>query len=80
MLEANRRAIIHAIEDVTNSDDLEVKFALAVEWIDWYRQRTSAGYIRETPPHMAKQIVRRPKPDPVLIPGEADITPRAEIA
>jgi hypothetical protein len=69
MLEANRRAIIHAIEDVTNSDDLEVKFALAVEWIDWYRQRTSAGYIREAPPHTVK-VVKREKPEPILVPGE----------
>jgi hypothetical protein len=69
MLEANRRAIIHAIEDVTNSDDLEVKFALAVEWIDWYRQKTSAGFIREIPPHAVK-IVKREKPEPILVPGE----------
>ena len=70
MRESNKTAIFHALEDLSNSDDPRVQLQLAVEWIDWFRQRTSAGFIRETPPHIEK-VVRRPKPDPVLIPGEA---------
>ena len=69
MRESNRNAIYFALEDAAASDDPKVQLDLAVQWIEYYWRRTSAGAIRETPPHLEKQI-RRPKPEPVLIPGE----------
>lgn len=79
MRESNKTAIFHALEDLSNSDDPKLQLELAVQWIDYYWQRTSAGYIRETPPHASKMI-RRDKPAPVLIPGEGVFAPREEIA
>ena len=69
MRESNRRAIFQALEDVSCSDDPKLQLDLAVEWIDWFRQHGSAGFIRETPPHVAKPA--KPRPEAVLIKGEA---------
>jgi hypothetical protein len=69
-MRSNTTAILHCLEDLSNSDDPIVQRDLAIQWIDYYWQHTSAGYIRETPPHLTTVKKRRPKPDPLLIPGE----------
>lgn len=69
MRENNKRAIREALEDISNSRDDDVLLEMAIDWISSFWQATSAGYIRETPPHLTR-ITRRPKPEPVLIPGE----------
>lgn len=69
MPHSNRAAILHALEDAVGSAEPADQLNLAVEWIEFYWQKCSAGAIRETPPHLTR-IVKRQPPDPVLIPGE----------
>lgn len=69
MPHSNKTAILHALEDAAGTDP-SAQLDLAVEWVEFYWQRTSAGMIRETPPHLTR-IVKRQPPEPVLIPGEA---------
>ncbi len=69
MPHSNSTAIRHALEDAAGDDPAE-QLSLAVEWVEYYWQKCSAGMIRETPPHLTRIVKRRP-PEPVLIPGEA---------